>query len=79
MVATFVRSGYPEAQEVNIDLLFLFGTSQNLTGIDDELYGVCECTGCNSPILQNEFFGKDSEFNLQAIFKFVENRLNGEH
>ena len=25
-VATFVRSGYPEAQEVKIDLLFLFVT-----------------------------------------------------
>jgi hypothetical protein len=27
-VATFVRSGYPEAQEVRIDLLFLFMTFQ---------------------------------------------------
>jgi hypothetical protein len=30
--------------------LFLFGTSQNLTGIDDELYGFGESAGCNSPI-----------------------------
>jgi hypothetical protein len=26
-VATFIRSGYPEAQEVKIDLLFVFMTS----------------------------------------------------
>jgi len=29
LVATFIRSGYPEAQEVKIDLLFLFMTSWN--------------------------------------------------
>ena len=29
--ATFVRSGYRTAQEVKTDLLFFFGTSQNLT------------------------------------------------
>jgi hypothetical protein len=58
------RSGYQTAQEVNFDLLFIFGTSQNLTGIDDELYGFGECTGCNSPILQNEFFGKDATRDL---------------
>jgi hypothetical protein len=29
IVATFVRSGYPEAQEVKIDLLFLFMTFLN--------------------------------------------------
>jgi hypothetical protein len=64
MVATFVRWGYPEAQEVKFDLLFLFGTFQNLTCIDDELYGSGEGTGCNSPILQNEFFGKDATMDL---------------
>jgi hypothetical protein len=60
MVATFVRPGYPEAQEVKTDLLFLFGTFQNLTGIDDELYRFCEDRCCNSPILQNTFFGKEA-------------------
>ena len=58
LVATFVRSGYTEAQEVKIDLLFLFRTSQKLTCIDDELYGFGGCTSCNPPILQIEFFSK---------------------
>jgi hypothetical protein len=53
LVATFVRSGYKTAQEVKIDLLFFFGTSQKISGFDDELYGFGECTGYNSPILQN--------------------------
>jgi hypothetical protein len=52
------------AQEVKIDLLFYFETSQNLTGIDYEKYGFVESTGCNSPILQNEFFGKDATKDL---------------
>jgi hypothetical protein len=55
LVATFVRSGYRTAQEVKIDLLFFFGTSLNLTGIDDELYGFGECTGCNSPFILRSF------------------------
>jgi|SRR5664280_1286945 hypothetical protein len=40
---------------------FLFGTSQNLTNSKDELYWFREDRGCNSSILQNEFFGKDAD------------------
>jgi len=38
MVATFVRWGYQTAQEVKIDLLLFFETSQNHTGIDDKSF-----------------------------------------
>jgi hypothetical protein len=52
--------GVPNGKRGQNRPLVFFGTSQNLTGIDDELYGFGECTGCNSPFLQNEFFGKDA-------------------
>ena len=58
------RSGYPEAQEVKIDLLFFYSTSQNLTNSNDELYLLREDTGCNSPTLQIEFFSKDATRDL---------------
>jgi len=56
MVATFVRSGYQTAQEVKIDLLFFFGTSQNLTNPEDELDWFFVNGGYNFFFAEYEFF-----------------------
>jgi hypothetical protein len=55
-VAIFVHWGYPEAQEVKIDLLFLFMTSLNPHTFPEP------CALSPEPF--NEFFGKDAAGDL---------------
>lgn len=61
-----VRSGYKTRQEVISDLFLFYRTSQNLTGIYDELCGIGESTGCNFPF--------DPANLVQALIKIVKQK-----